>query len=303
MTADMAQWIAVDWGTSNLRAWIMSEDGAVIAGRSSDKGMSSVPPGGFEAALLELIGPSLPETGTIPVIACGMVGAHQGWINAPYATTPCAPPGLREAARPETRDSRLDVHILPGVKQADPADVMRGEETQIAGFLTREPDFDGVLCLPGTHSKWVHISAREIVSFRTFMSGELFALLSQHSVLRFSVEGDDAWDADAFAAAVDDALSSPQYFAARLFALRAEALLNGAPAATMRARLSGILIGLELAGARTYWLGRDIAIIGAPALTALYRTALDRAGARSRDIPGDDLVRAGLAFAYKDTRS
>lgn len=299
MNKDKTEWIAVDWGTSNLRAWVIGADGAVIANAGSDKGMGTLDSDGFEPALRKLIGAYLPESGCVPVIACGMVGAKQGWIEAPYVAAPCAAPGPAQAVRPETADPRIDVCILPGVKQASPPDVMRGEETQIAGYLRENPDFDGVLCLPGTHTKWVHVSAKEIVSFRTFMTGELFALLSGHSVLRHSVSG-DGWDDDAFLTAVDDTMSSPQRLGARLFSLRAASLLEGTEAATSRAQLSGLLLGLEIAGARDYWLGRDIVLIGAPKLSALYRAALEAQGAAVRETDGAEIALAGLRSAYEE---
>ncbi|MEO0743952.1 MAG: 2-dehydro-3-deoxygalactonokinase, partial [Pseudomonadota bacterium] len=152
-------WIAVDWGTSHLRAWLMARDGAVLDRRSSDDGMGGLARDGFAPALHALVGDALPA----PVLACGMVGSRQGWAEAPYAAVPCAPPTIHAAVTVPG----ADVRILPGVKQDSPADVMRGEETQIAGFLARTPGFDGVICLPGTHTKWAHISAGEIVSFRT----------------------------------------------------------------------------------------------------------------------------------------
>ena len=138
-----------------------------------------------------------------------MVGARQGWIEAPYAAVPGPPRRARAFARPEVRDPRLAVHVLHGLSQAEPADVMRGEETQIAGLIAREPGFDGVACLPGTHAKWAHVSAGEVVSFATFMTGELFALVAQSSVLRHSVAGDGWSDAD-FAQAVEDTPLPPR---------------------------------------------------------------------------------------------
>ena len=177
---------------------------------------------------------------------------------------------------------------------------MRGEETQIAGYLRSDPDFDGVICLPGTHSKWVHVSAGEIVSFRTFMTGELFDLLSRQSVLRHSVSQEDGWHDAAFLSSVDDMMSNPQRLAARLFGLRAGALLEGTDPATVRARLSGLLLGMEIAGARDYWLGRYIMLIGAPTLTARYRTALQAQGAAVRETDGADIVLAGLSAAYME---
>lgn len=144
----------------------------------------------------------------MPVIACGMVGSRQGWFEAPYRTTPCAPVAPGALTRVPTQDPRLDVRIAPGLKQVSPADVMRGEETQIAGALALLPDFDGVLCLPGTHTKWAHVSAGEVVSFQTFMTGEMFALLSTQSVLRHSMISTD-WDSAAFAAGVATAIERP----------------------------------------------------------------------------------------------
>lgn len=292
-------WIAVDWGTTNLRAWRVGTDGEVTAPLSSDKGMGTLAPGAFEGALLELIGPFLAGSKVTPVIACGMVGARQGWAEAPYASVPCTPPGAAEAIQPPSQDPRIAVHILPGVMQSDPPDVMRGEETQIAGFLAAQPDFDGILCLPGTHTKWVQISAGEIVSFRTVMTGELFALLSGQSVLRHSVQSDD-WDDGAFEAAINDAMTSPQHLTTRLFGLRAGALLDGLAAATARARLSGLLLGLELAGTRPYWLGQRVAIIGDGTLAGRYATALSIVGAMVEVTDGAGLTLAGLTRAFKE---
>ncbi|MHA6326122.1 2-dehydro-3-deoxygalactonokinase [Roseivivax sp. CAU 1753] len=300
--ADTAVWIAVDWGTSNLRAWVFGADNAEIARLSSDRGMGSLTPDAFEPALLDLIAPHLGDAPT-PVICCGMVGARQGWQEAAYVTVPCAPPGVGQATGIAAKDPRITPVILPGMKQSAPADVMRGEETQIAGYIAENPDFDGVLCLPGTHTKWAHVSAGEVVSFRTFMTGEMFALLSGHSVLRHSVQTGH-WDDAAFAAAVDDTLGRPQDLTSRLFGLRAETLVNDMPAATAKSRLSGMLIGLELAGARPYWLGQRIAIVGDPKLSALYRTALDQQGAPAELADGDAMTLAGLKAAcagWKET--
>ncbi|MGB5863704.1 MAG: 2-dehydro-3-deoxygalactonokinase, partial [Sulfitobacter sp.] len=271
------EWIAVDWGTSNLRVWMMRADGSVLAQDSSAKGMGTLTPDAFEPALLDLIAPYLAQDRVMPVLCTGMVGARQGWIEAPYVATPCSVTGGGGSVDAPTQNPHIAVRILPGVKQTAPPDVMRGEETQIAGLLGLHPDFDGVVCMPGTHTKWVHISAGEIVSFQTFMTGEMFALLSQNSVLRHSVISDE-WDAEAFLAAVDGAMGRPQSVAAHLFSLRASGLLFDTPPQTARARLSGLLIGSELGGARPYWLGRHVAILGADALSAHYRVALGAQG-------------------------
>lgn len=290
-TPAKAEWIAVDWGTSHLRAWAMKR-AEIVASAQSDDGMGTLAPDQFEPALLRLVSDWLGD-GPTRVIACGMVGSKQGWAEAPYRPVPCAPAGggLVPAL---THDDRLDVRIIPGVSQDNPADVMRGEETQIAGFVAANPKFDGILCLPGTHTKWAHISAEEIVSFRTFMTGEMFALLSRQSVLRHSLASDDM-DADAFLEAVGEGLSRPESFAARAFSLRAEDLLHQQAAAIGRARLSGWLIGAELAATRPYWLGQQVALIGAPALCGLYAAALKAQGLDPAVADGDAMTLAGLA--------
>ncbi|NBZ86174.1 2-dehydro-3-deoxygalactonokinase [Stagnihabitans tardus] len=283
-------WIAVDWGTSNLRAWAMGPDGPVAHGESP-KGMGKLAPHEFEAALLELVEPWL--DGKTLVLACGMVGARQGWREATYRAVPCTPTDALGLTRVETTDPRLDVRIAPGLSQSRPADVMRGEETQLAGALALHPAFDGVFCLPGTHSKWAQVSAGEVTSFQTFMTGELFALLSTQSVLRHSMA--EGWDDAAFDEGLSEALSRPDRIAARLFSLRAEGLLHALPGASAKARLSGLLIGIELAGAKPYWLGQQVKLIGAEKLSASYARALATQGLKADTLDATACTLAGLA--------
>ena len=289
-------WIAVDWGTSNLRVWAMGAAG-VLAEAQSDEGMGKLPREGFEPALLRLIGPWLGGN-VMPVVACGMVGSRQGWQEAPYRAVPCKPLDRGALTHVPTADARINVMIAPGLKQANPADVMRGEETQIAGALALHPAFDGVLCLPGTHAKWAQISAGEVVSFQTFMTGELFALLSTQSVLRHGMAG-DGWDDGAFDTGLSDALSRPEKIAARLFGLRAEGLIGGLSPMAAKSRLSGLLIGIELAAARPYWLGQAVSIIGAEGLAVSYARALAAQGVAARLLPATACTIAGLASLYQ----
>ena len=284
-------WIAVDWGTTTLRAWAIGPGGRVLAEATSDDGMGKLTRDGFEPALVRLIAPWL--AASPPVIACGMVGSRQGWCEAPYRTVPCTPLDRGALVAAPTTDPRLSVRIAPGLKQTGPADVMRGEETQIAGALALMPGYDGILCLPGTHSKWAQISAGEVVSFQTYMTGEIFALLSESSVLRHGMQG-GGWDDAAFDAAVSDALSRPERFGARLFSLRAEGLVAGLTPAAARARLSGLLIGTELAAARPYWLGQQVTLVGADKLAAVYARALAAQGVEARLLSATDCTLAGL---------
>jgi 2-dehydro-3-deoxygalactonokinase len=291
-------WIAVDWGTSNLRVWGLDSTGQVAAEASSDKGMAKLDRSGFEPALLELVDGWLPGDRQIPIIACGMVGARQGWVEVPYRQAPCTPVFFDTTGSPETRDPRLQVTILAGIKQIEPSpDVMRGEETQIAGILLEDPQFEGVLCLPGTHTKWVRISAGRIVQFTTIMTGELFNLFSTHSVLRHSLDG-NGWNAMEFADTVRSMAAEPGSFSARLFSIRAGTLVSGVDVATANARMSGLLIGAELAAAKSYWRDQKVTIVGNGVQSEHYAEGLRTLGQSPRILDATHVTLAGLKSAY-----
>lgn len=291
-------WIAADWGTTNLRVWGLSSEGAVVCAASSAKGMSKLDSSEFELALLELTGSWLAEKAGTLVVACGMVGARQGWVEVPYQQAPCAPLA-KEIVYAATRDARLRVAILAGVSQMTPhPDVMRGEETQIAGLLLERPGYEGVVCLPGTHTKWARIHAGAILRFQTFMTGELFELLRVHSVLRHSIDS-TSWDNDEFASAVRAAFARPEGVAARLFGIRAASLLAGLESRATNARLSGILIGAELAAAASdFWSGQEITIIGTARQAEIYAAALRALDRESTIVDGTHVTLAGLKSAY-----
>ncbi len=291
------EWIALDWGTSNLRGWAM-QGSSVLAKAQSDAGMGGLAKDGFPNALDALLADWQVPAAT-PIIACGMVGSRQGWQEAPYRAVPCPPLAAGNAVK--VTGSPRDIRLLPGLRQTTPSDVMRGEETQIAGFLALNDGWDGVICLPGTHTKWVQVSAGEVISFQTYMTGELFALLSRQSVLRHSVAS-EGWDDATFDFAVEEALSKPEKLAARLFAIRADDLLDGTSTAVGRARLSGLLIGAELAAARPYWLGTNIALIGDEAASDAYARALQTQGAAATRTDATRMTLAGLTAAYRDIK-
>ena len=292
----MVDWIAVDWGTSNLRIWALDADGNVVAEKRSDEGMGGLEPAAAEGVLLAHIEPWINDRGgdkVMPIIACGMVGARQGWQEAPYNTAPTAP--IQNAMKVKTKDARIDVRILAGIKQDTPADVMRGEETQIAGFLASRPEFEGVICLPGTHSKWVEIRGGRVMQFQTILTGELFALLSKQSVLRHSL---GTWDDRSFTDTLKDTIQAPQNMFSALFSIRARGLLEGDNLGI--ARLSAGLIGCELAGTTHYWQNRCVVIIGTGALARLYALALQAIGQKTEDYRASDLTLNGLKSAYKE---
>ncbi len=308
--AERLNWIAVDWGSSNLRAWALDAQGEVLAPAASPQGMLSLTPGDYEAALLDVIGGWLPDSGRVAVLVCGMAGARQGWREAAYLPLPARLDALqRGAVSPPVCDPRLAVLLLPGLCQTREGgfDVMRGEETQLAGLVAREPGFSGLVCLPGTHAKWARIERGAVARFTTCITGELYGLLARHSVLKHSIGKDDlstVGDREAFVAAVRQSLSAPGHYGTALFGLRAADLLDGdlpsgaARGARLAARLSGLSIGLELAG-----LGSEldaeapVALIGDASLCARYALALEALGHASRSLDGEAAVLAGLSLA------
>ena len=196
------------------------------------------------------------------------------------------------------QDKRIKAFIVAGVKQADPADVMRGEETQIAGVLRDDPDFTGIICLPGTHTKWVFVTDGTITAFQTFMTGETFSLLSKSSVLKHSVTS-DAWDDAVFRTSLEQTVNEPSRFAASLFSVRANDLLNAVGPAAGRAKLSGHLIGAEIAAMREQASGQSIRIVGAAGLSDLYAQALKSIGVDATLDNADEITLAGLKAVYE----
>ncbi len=318
-TVAAVQWVAVDWGTTHVRAYAMAHDGTVLAETQSAEGMSTLSPTAFEPVLLGLIADWLAAAVSLPlsVLACGMVGAKQGWREAPYQQVPCAPLSRQPLRAIAHTDPRIRVFILPGVSQAEPADVMRGEETQLAGLLQHlaHPKADSPLtaaktkptehavtaCLPGTHSKWVKLRNGQLTHFATFMTGEWFALLCQHSVLKHSV-ATTAWDNSAFISGVQQGIAEPAQLLSSVFRLRAQGLLNGLAAQTARAQLSGLLLGSELAGTSHYWQGQTVHLIGSGPLATLYARALravrTESGTQTVVHAPETMTLAGLRQAY-----
>jgi 2-dehydro-3-deoxygalactonokinase len=253
--------------------------------------------GGFAPVLRDHLG-KLGASERLPVLICGMAGARQGWAEAPYLTTPTRLDALHEGAiRVETAG---DVRILPGVAQAqaEQPDVMRGEETQLLGIT--EPDFTGLVCIPGTHSKWVRIESGVIVAFTTYMTGELFSVIAQHSILMHAVEaaGAPTQDGAPFRAGLAAAQAAPSGLTASLFRLRAAQLLGFEQRSDGAARLSGLLIGSEIADAMQRFGGaRQLRLLAAGSLGALYHAALAALGFEVRTVDAEQASRRGLAKA------
>ncbi|PYB74133.1 2-dehydro-3-deoxygalactonokinase [Rhizobium wuzhouense] len=286
----------VDWGTSNLRLWLVDSQGAVLAERQSAEGMGGLDRTAYPA-ILEGHLSALEAAQDLPVVIAGMAGARTGWREAPYVATPAPLIGLFQHAVVPEGASR-PVYILPGVCQREDGhyDVMRGEETQLAGALEQGLD-NALFCLPGTHSKWALVENGHISRFSTVMTGELFHLISRQSILRMSVpeDGDAEADPDIFDAAVDAALASGFALTSTLFSIRAEGLLSQGTKTNATARLSGLLIGAEIAAIQSDLKRYGKAyLIGTGKLTRLYARAIARAGGEAIMLDGGLLVRRGL---------
>lgn len=280
--------IGVDWGTTNLRAWRFADDGSVAEMRRDAAGIGAMQGRDFGRLLHSKIGDWL--DGNSRVILGGMIGSRNGWREIPYMGCPASLGALAAGALPVELEG-ASVRIAPGLhcRTADGGhDVMRGEEVQLLGAGIA----DGIVVLPGTHSKWARVDGGAITNFHTFMTGELFALLARHSFLAQSIEG-DVPDAAAFAKGVDRALSDPA-ITSLLFTVRTEGLFDEIAPTALADYLSGLLIGAEVARGID---GADgpIAIIAEAALADRYATAFARAGiADTKCIDGNDAAAAGL---------
>lgn len=293
-----ASLIAVDWGTSRLRAWLLDASGAPLATAASDEGIGKLT-GGHEQVFEALVAP-WPK---VPAIMAGMVGSRQGWREATYLPCPATAASIGSKLSRFTTGTGRNVAIVPGLAVRPPSrdgDVIRGEETQMIGLTDREPSFSGTVILPGTHSKWARIADGAIADFQTFMTGELFELLLQKSFLRHSVAGGAA-DLSAvpdFALAVRRTLVEGLPFLGALFSVRARQLLASVEPRDNLAYLSGLIIGGEIAAARAMGSlasGAAVRIVAAPALLRAYTTALAVAGLKAETRDGSELVLAGLA--------
>ncbi len=296
--------IALDWGTSNLRATLLDSQGQTLEARSAPGGVMAVPDRDFAGALTRLCEDWL-RASDLPVIASGMVGSRQGWQEAPYldcpADLPAAAGQFVQVALDLGGGVRRTVHIAPGLRcqHADGAfDVMRGEETQIWGA-----DIPAGQCcvLPGTHSKWVWTGAAgRIGRFRTYLTGELYGLLTKHGILgRLMVQG-HARPAD-FEAGVRRGLAGHHQATHILFAARTAGLMGLVEPEGLPDYLSGMLLGIEIAAAREASgpgeLDGGVTLIGDDDLCERYALALGWAGMQSRRAPADATIQGQWRLA------
>ena len=295
MAAD-PQLITLDWGSTNLRARLLDGRGAVLALRSAAVGVMAVPERRFADALQALCGDWI-EAHAVPLVASGMIGSRQGWQEAPYLDCPA---GLAEAAARLTQvelKPGSTLHIVPGlhcVGGDGQDDVMRGEETQLWGAGLPA----GACCvLPGTHSKWAWLGdGGRIERFQTFMTGELYALLTQHGILGRLMDFGSS-DAAAFEAGVRHGLAEHGRATYAVFAARSAGLLGRFAAPALPDFLSGILVGAEVGGALQGARPAAVSLLGDGALCTRYATALALAGVASERCDDDATTRGQWRLA------
>lgn len=295
---NQAAYVAVDWGTSSFRLWLMNRSGGVLAERRSEEGMMAAAKMGFASVLqshLDAVG----AADHLPVVICGMAGARQGWVEAGYIDTPANLASILEHAVPVPEQPR-DIRILPGIAQRDrkAPDVMRGEETQLLGVLGADTGREALVCMPGTHSKWASVRGGTVECFTTYMTGELFSAVSRETILSLAVaNADESVDTEAFQSAVAAAFEAPAFAANLLFQVRSGQLLFGGSAASARETISGTLIGLELAAGLAGDRPNGVTLVASGRLGEMYRLAFDTLSVAVQSVDSDDAVRRGLAKA------
>jgi 2-dehydro-3-deoxygalactonokinase len=277
--------IAVDWGTTNRRAYLIGRDSRSVDEFEDAQGILSVPAGGFHDAVGEIRA----RLGDKPLLLGGMIGSNRGWVEAPYVSCPA---GLDDLVAglvwPEE-----DVAIIPGVADDGDgrADVMRGEEVQLAGAIAAGTiPADCTVCHPGTHNKWAEVAGGRIAAFRTVMTGEFFNLLKEHSILA-DLLGPDAEPGEPFSAGVRRGLETDA-IQAELFSVRARVLLGKARREDAAAFTSGLLIGSDVRIGLSGSTG-PVIIMGRPELTELYAAAIAIAGHDAVELDGEQCFLAG----------
>jgi 2-dehydro-3-deoxygalactonokinase len=294
------QLVALDWGTTSLRAALLADGGEVLHERSMPRGILSVEPGGFRAVFNDICGDWMKDARSFALIS-GMAGSRQGWLEAPYC--PC-PAGFADVVAHLASVEAGRIAIVPGLscEQGGVPDVMRGEETQVFGAMELVGLQGGTFVLPGTHSKWVKASNGGIEGFSTFMTGEIYALLRQHSILsRTMPDADGALDVASFERGVRHALKAASLLQSA-FSARTLSLFDRMAAESLPSYLSGLVIGEELRAQNLSAASQEVIVIGTASLAQRYEIALQCVGVRSRSVASAAAWRGLWAIAMAMTQ-
>ena len=271
--------IVVDWGTTSLRCMLVEPDGEIAGETESSRGIRFIADRAFEPELMTALSAWFEEFGALPVIALGMITSRNGWVEVPYVRCPATASDLADGIIQRRLPNGADLYFLPGItdttRQPFP-DVMRGEETQILGFGL---DKDATIVLPGTHSKWAKVGQNRIMGFQTFVTGEIFALMSEHSFIAKAAATSECIDWEGYDRGVrvaESATAGDAAFLTQLFSVRTGMLANELKSEEMQDYVSGLLIGLEFRQARDCgWMkaGDSVGIVGNDGLNDRYRRA------------------------------
>lgn len=286
-------WICVQWTAAEFRAWAMNEDGAILMRLRSARGLARVVADELQDVLADLLKPWLQRDAT-PVLVSGLPPHDAGAID-------CLPVPGRPAARAElghfASDPKVSLYVLPSLRQDTPPDCLCAEGTILRGLLACQPEFDGVVCIPGEMTRWVRVEAGEVRGVQSHMTGELVTLLSQSSSLADHLAGEPAAGSD-FAETVDRVLQEPGTLLCHLSGLRTRAMLGRAPASVEQ--LAGCLIGADLADARGVWTDRAVIVVDDAAIASLYVRALAGQGCDARLRDPEELTLAGFRQLYAE---
>ncbi|MDO8458871.1 MAG: 2-dehydro-3-deoxygalactonokinase [Burkholderiaceae bacterium] len=301
-TPQTSPFIAVDWGTSSFRAALMASDGEVLDELAEPRGILSLKPDEFVPYLTATCARFTAAGGQFFLLS-GMIGSKNGLLEVPYCPCPATASAVAAALGwVDTSETDFKIAIVPGVRHGFD-DVMRGEETQVFGAAAALGLQDAVMVLPGTHSKWVQLADGAITKFNTFMTGEFYALLAQHSILAKSLPDATAkpatLDTAAFLKGIDRAQKSSesgQTLLGNAFSTRVKSLFNELQPAQAASYLSGLVIGDELAAMRLP-AASQVIVIGSATLCERYTLALAHLGVQTRPM-GNQAAWAGLHSIY-----
>ncbi|WP_162916501.1 2-dehydro-3-deoxygalactonokinase [Dongia deserti] len=289
--------IAVDWGTTNRRAWLLGPDGKAVDERADSSGLLAVQDRRFAESLEVFLGDWVGSASIIPVVIAGMAGSRMGWVEVPYVTAPAPLSDLAQNLMKAGRVAASNCWIVPGISldSATQPEVMRGEECQILGALLTHHLSDGVFLLPGTHSKWARVSGQRLTEFRTYITGEMFNLLRQSGTLAQLMTGDTE-DEGAFARGVL-ATSHDTELLNRLFSARSLTLFGRLEGRALASYVSGMLVGAEMRDALAAWpdLGRTgVICIGSAGMLARYGACANLLGLDLQGIDNKNVLPAAL---------
>ena len=269
MNFDEIDWIAIDWGTTNFRAWIIKNN-KILKEINRPHGIKNIPNKNFEDILNKNIKIPKKNNRKIKIISCGMIGSKQGWLDTGYEKNLNLT--KNNLVKVKTKNKNIDFYIVKGLSQKQPYDVIRGEETQVLGYLESDKKFSGFICLPGTHSKWIKITKGKLINFKTYMTGELFEIISRNSILKYSIN-DKKINLKIFKNSV--ILSQKKYFNLfdYLFEFRSRSLLTKKKYYP-KSELLAYLIGNEIKSNINNLRNFKVIIIGSDYNSKLYSQAM-----------------------------